>query len=151
MHWFLDPIQYHYANLEGRATREEFWMFVLIVAIISVGLGVLVSLTSEVMSALIGVFWLSILLPGIALGMRRLHDINKSGIWIFLPIIPGVACLVLLFLINIIFGLLAASISAVYLGPVCVIGSVIAGGILLFFLVQPTQGGVGTFETPVPH
>lgn len=98
MHWFLDPIQYHYFDFTGRATRREFWLFTLSLFLVTVGAGMLVALSRETMWAVVGVFWLSILAPAVALQVRRLHDTGRSGWWwllVFLPYIGGFGLLVL--------------------------------------------------------
>lgn len=111
MHWFIDPIKYHYADFDGRASRQEYWMFQLMMFIIlffgSMFLAItssmlLVSLRSEgavlplALMALIVVFVLGTIVPSIALQVRRLHDIGRSGWWIFLGLVPYIGGLVLL-------------------------------------------------------
>ena len=63
-----------YATFSGRASRPEFWWFFLFQALVSVAFG----MVSEV---LYGVVVLAMLLPSLAAGSRRLHDIGKSGWW----------------------------------------------------------------------
>lgn len=79
-----------YATFDGRATRSEYWWFVLFTFLVSLGLGIF----SEALS---GVFSLAVLLPSIAVGVRRLHDIDKSGwfllVW-FIPIIGWIIMIV---------------------------------------------------------
>lgn len=79
-----------YADFDGRATRSEYWWFVLFTFLVSLTLGIF----SEVLS---GVFSLGVLLPFLAVGARRLHDINKSGwfllVW-FIPIIGWIVMIV---------------------------------------------------------
>ncbi len=63
-----------YANFEGRAKRSEFWWFWLVTFVLSYIplIGIVVSL--------------GLLVPSIAVGIRRMHDVNKSGWWILCPI-----------------------------------------------------------------
>lgn len=68
-----------YAEFDGRAARPEFWYFVLANIIISALLGL-------VADALANVYSLLVLLPSIAVGIRRMHDINRSGWWILFPL-----------------------------------------------------------------
>ncbi len=79
-----------YANFDGRATRSEYWWFVLFTFLVSVATG----LVSEILS---GLFTLAVLLPSLAVGVRRLHDIDKSGwfllVW-FIPIIGWIVMIV---------------------------------------------------------
>ena len=63
-----------YATFSGRATRPEFWWFFLFQVLISVA----ASMLGDVIAALVS---LGLLLPALAVGTRRLHDIGKSGWW----------------------------------------------------------------------
>ncbi len=79
-----------YATFDGRATRSEYWWFVLFTFLVTAALG----MVSETLS---GVFSLGVLLPSLAVGVRRLHDIDKSGwfllVW-FIPIIGWIVMIV---------------------------------------------------------
>ena len=90
MHWFLDPIQNHYADFEGRIGRQEFWMFVLFVFGINIVLSVL---HLDVIGVLVS---LALLVPNLAIGARRLHDIGRSGWWQLLCFIPIVGLIILI-------------------------------------------------------
>ena len=73
-----------YAQITGRASRSEYWWFVLFTAIASGAAGALdVLFPGDLLQTLFG---LATLIPGIVLGIRRMHDVNKSGWWILLPI-----------------------------------------------------------------
>lgn len=78
-----------YATFKGRASRSEFWFFVLFNAIVGTVLNIAKwSLPREAKSFIIflDVLWeLAILVPYIAIAVRRLHDTNKSGTWLFAP------------------------------------------------------------------
>jgi len=80
-----------YVGFEGRATRSEYWWWVLFIVLVSIALGVLK------LQMLSGIFSLGILLPSLAVGARRLHDIGKSGWWLLINLVPVVGWLVLLF------------------------------------------------------
>ena len=80
-----------YVGFEGRATRSEYWWWVLFVILVSIVLGML---KLELIHA---IFSLAILLPSLAVGARRLHDIGRSGWWLLISFIPLVGMLVLLF------------------------------------------------------
>ena len=82
-----------YATFSGRATRSEFWIFLLlnmvikiILSILSVNMG-LYSNAEQSHTLLDNLFALAVLLPTIAVMVRRLHDINMSGWWgwLFIP------------------------------------------------------------------
>ena len=67
-----------YAVFSGRARRSEYWYFVLLCFLVSLGLGCI-----PFLSALSFVWWLAVLIPSIAVSVRRFHDIGKSG-WNYL-------------------------------------------------------------------
>lgn len=95
-----------YADFEGRARRKEYWMFFLINFLISIGFTILASIAGSISNGLAMIFSsismlysLAVLIPGIAVGIRRLHDIGKSG-WMllvaFIPIAGAIWLIVLL-------------------------------------------------------
>jgi uncharacterized membrane protein YhaH (DUF805 family) len=77
-----------YVTFTGRASRPEFWWFFLFQVIV---LGV----TSMISGILYGIAALALLLPGIAVGVRRLHDIGKTGWLLLIGLIPLVNLLLL--------------------------------------------------------
>ena len=90
---FVDAIKSGFANyvgFSGRARRSEYWYWVLFVVLASIA----TTMISETLGSL---FSLGVLLPGIAMGTRRLHDIGKSGWWQLLVFIPLLGLLVLLY------------------------------------------------------
>ena len=99
MNWYLHVLK-NYATFSGRARRKEYWMFFLFNVLISLGLGVLdvVAGTYSVeyeTGFFSGLYSLLVLIPGIAVGVRRLHDTNRSGWWILISLIPIIGVLVL--------------------------------------------------------
>ncbi|GHG53935.1 DUF805 domain-containing protein [Streptomyces griseocarneus] len=94
MHWYVDVLK-KYATFSGRAGRPEFWMFSLISFVISIVLAVIDAVLGT--DPVIGlVYSLAVLLPGLAVGVRRLHDIDRSGWWLLLALIPLLGSIVLL-------------------------------------------------------
>ncbi len=100
MNWYLKCLK-QYADFSGRARRKEYWMYVLFYMIIAIVVHVIdvmlgwVTLEFE-MGVLGGLYSLCMFIPGLAVSVRRLHDIGKSG-WNFLFIlIPLVGAVVLL-------------------------------------------------------
>lgn len=73
----------NYANFDGRARRQEFWYYALAGLIIGVGFNILGQI-SGIFSVLSFLYGLAVLIPGIAVSVRRLHDIGKPGIWLLL-------------------------------------------------------------------
>lgn len=88
-----------YCRFQGRSSRSEYWWWVLFVAILSFGIGIVEGILGFSMTAVqatSGILSLVLLLPGLGLSVRRLHDINKSGWWILLGLIPVVGGIVLI-------------------------------------------------------
>ncbi|MDI1460007.1 DUF805 domain-containing protein [Catellatospora sp. KI3] len=98
MSWYLKVLQ-NYVTFSGRARRKEYWMFFLINVII---VGVLFALAgSTEVQAFYYLYLLYILgtaLPSLAVVVRRLHDIGKSGWWVFITLIPIIGSFWLLIL-----------------------------------------------------
>lgn len=78
-----------YAAFEGRASRSEYWWFFLFTFLASLASG----MVSETLS---GLFSLGVLLPSLAVGVRRLHDVDKSGWFLLLWLVPIVGWIVLI-------------------------------------------------------
>jgi uncharacterized membrane protein YhaH (DUF805 family) len=84
-----------YADFSGRARRTEYWMFFLFNLIIAIVLGVIDTVIGS--PGIIGlIFALAILVPAIAVGVRRLHDTDRSGWWLLIAFVPLIGGLVLL-------------------------------------------------------
>jgi len=106
--YFLDTIKQRYADFEGKATRSEYWYFLLFYLVISF---ILAIIDVYIINAMLGMtleessksrllqflFALAMIVPFLALGVRRLHDIGKSGWWMFIGLIPVFGTLVLLY------------------------------------------------------
>ena len=84
-----------YATFEGRARRSEYWYFFLFNFIVTMVISVLVNALS-LPSFISGLVSLALLVPGLAVAWRRLHDIGKSGAWYFLGLIPIIGTIILL-------------------------------------------------------
>ncbi len=93
MHWYLYVIK-NYAVFRGRATRTEYWMFFLFNLLFTFVLGYLDGVME--MGVLSLVYSLFILLPSIAVAVRRLHDTGRTGWWLLLTLIPLIGGLVIL-------------------------------------------------------
>lgn len=79
-----------YADFSGRSRRSEFWWAALFCSIVS-------SILSNFFSSIAWIWTLATLVPMLALGVRRLHDIGKSGLWYLWQFLPVVGQLILLF------------------------------------------------------
>lgn len=87
--WYIKPYE-KYVEFTGRSRRKEYWTFVLVNIVISL-------ILSSLFSFLGTLFSLAILLPSIAVGIRRLHDIGKSGWWLLIGFIPLLGWIVLIY------------------------------------------------------
>jgi uncharacterized membrane protein YhaH (DUF805 family) len=104
--WFKKVVLENYANFEGRARRKEYWSFILVYMMIYIPLYVftIVSMASDnpgfgISGVLLVVFALAMFIPNFAVAVRRLHDVNKSGWYLLIGLIPlaGIYLLVLMF------------------------------------------------------
>jgi len=84
-----------YAEFTGRSSRAEFWWYFLANLIVGIVLNVLVAVS--------WIFWvpyviysLAVLIPGLAVGVRRLHDTDRSGWWLLIALVPLVGIIVLI-------------------------------------------------------
>ena len=100
MSWYLEVLK-KYAVFSGRARRKEYWMFFLINLLIS---AVLIAIDSLIgtfspqtsFGLLQGLYSLAVLIPSIAVTVRRLHDTGRTGWWILIGLIPVIGGIVLL-------------------------------------------------------
>ena len=89
----------NYANFRGRACRSEFWwwqLFLVLAGIVVEVLDLLVNSNVLGGSPLATLFWLATIIPDLAVTVRRLHDTDSSGWWIFLGLIPLIGIIVLI-------------------------------------------------------
>ncbi|WP_058044172.1 DUF805 domain-containing protein [Streptomyces roseifaciens] len=94
MHWYVDVLK-KYATFSGRASRPEFWMFTLVSLVISIVLAVIDALLGTGM-IIETVYDVAVFLPSLAVSVRRLHDIDRSGWWVLIGLIPIIGLIVLI-------------------------------------------------------
>ncbi|MGU7768943.1 DUF805 domain-containing protein [Burkholderia sp. MR1-5-21] len=91
MKWYLKVLK-NYAVFSGRARRKEYWMFFLVNIIVAFVIGAIFG----VIAALVGdrslanwaqLYSLAVLIPGISVAVRRIHDSDHSGWWVLFPIV----------------------------------------------------------------
>ncbi|MDR3210353.1 MAG: DUF805 domain-containing protein [Planctomycetota bacterium] len=89
----------NYFNFGGRTSRGSFWWFILcnILVVVVICALLMLLLGPEITTTLASLYGLATVIPGIAISVRRLHDIGRSGWWVLLPLIPIIGSLVLLY------------------------------------------------------
>jgi uncharacterized membrane protein YhaH (DUF805 family) len=106
MDWMLMPLK-RYADFNGRSRRKEYWMFALFTFIVYIVLYALMFMGMDyetgqpgvlgmLAMGLLGLFALGVLVPSIAVAVRRFHDQDKSGWFVLLALIPFIGGLILL-------------------------------------------------------
>lgn len=99
MKWYIEAIT-NYVNFKGRSRRKAYWMFVLMNVIISTLLSMLDYFFDIYVADDVGlisfIYSLFILLPSLAIVVRRLHDTGRSGWWVLISFVPIVGWIVLL-------------------------------------------------------
>jgi uncharacterized membrane protein YhaH (DUF805 family) len=103
MKWYLKVLN-QYADFNGRARRKEYWMFVLyniIFSLMALTLDNLIGMTLEglIYGPLFSIYSIAVFIPGMAVAVRRLHDVGKSGWMILINFIPLIGSLWLLILL----------------------------------------------------
>ena len=94
MSWYLAVLR-NYTGFSGRAHRTEFWMFFLVNLIIGFILDAL-TLWSRPLGIIGGLYGLAVLLPSLAVGARRLHDIERTGWWQLFLLLPVIGTIILI-------------------------------------------------------
>ena len=98
MNWYLTVLK-KYAQFSGRARRREYWMFYLVNVLIVFCLvfleRLLGILQANGLGLLTGLYILLLILPTLAVGVRRLHDTGRSGWWMLLALVPIIGPIVL--------------------------------------------------------
>lgn len=97
MHWYIDVLRKYWV-FEGRARRKEYWIFALISSLILIFLSLIDEMTGwkvwddeGVLSLL---YSIAVLVPSLAVMVRRLHDTDRSGWWCLILLIPLIGLIV---------------------------------------------------------
>jgi uncharacterized membrane protein YhaH (DUF805 family) len=95
-----------YADFSGRARRSEYWWFYLFTVLVIVVLEVLFAVLAQASSTLGVIFGflffvgaLGLIVPGLGVGVRRLHDTGKSGWWLLIGLVPFGGIVLLVFFV----------------------------------------------------
>ncbi|WP_232667461.1 DUF805 domain-containing protein [Pseudonocardia sp. TRM90224] len=122
MGWYLKVLK-QYADFRGRARRTEYWMFTLVTVLVAVVLSVLDhalfgAVTFGSVGEITGLGWLYViymvatLIPSLAVSVRRLHDIDRSGWWVLIGFVPLVG-----FIVQLVFAVTEGTRGANRFGP----------------------------------
>jgi uncharacterized membrane protein YhaH (DUF805 family) len=100
MNWFIEVVK-KYAVFTGRARRKEYWFYVLFYLIFALIIGIVDAMIFGVDPGLstgpLGtIYVLALLIPSLAVGVRRLHDTSRSGWWMLLLLLPVIGPIILL-------------------------------------------------------
>src|SRR4030042_5266817 len=99
MRWYITVLK-KYAVFSGRARRKEYWMFFLFNLIFAFVLGFIEGISGifpdSNSSVLANIYGLAVLIPGIAVAVRRLHDTNRRGWGLLIALVPLAGAIVLL-------------------------------------------------------
>ena len=101
MNWYLQALK-KYATFSGRARRKEYWMYILFYVVILLVLTIVDGLigtriADAGLGILTAIYALAVLIPTLAVTVRRLHDTGRSGWWILIQLIPLVGVFILLY------------------------------------------------------
>jgi uncharacterized membrane protein YhaH (DUF805 family) len=94
MEWYLEALK-KYAVFSGRSRRKEYWFFVLFNFLIGIAFGIVDAVVGLGFLGLI--YGLAVIIPGIAVTIRRLHDTGRSGWWILIGFVPIIGFFVMLY------------------------------------------------------
>ncbi|QVL57322.1 MAG: DUF805 domain-containing protein [Simkaniaceae bacterium] len=90
----IQALTKNYANFKGRARRKEYWLFTLATLLFSISATIVDSvLPLKILSSILQLF---IIIPGLAVAVRRLHDIGKSGWYYLIALIPFVGWIIMI-------------------------------------------------------
>jgi uncharacterized membrane protein YhaH (DUF805 family) len=101
MNWYLEVLK-KYAAFDGRSRRKEYWFFILFNVLISMALAFIDRLMGNVdpetgLGLFSGIYALGVMIPGMAVSVRRLHDTGRSGWWLLINLVPVIGTIVFLY------------------------------------------------------
>lgn len=142
---FRRVVTKHYVDFEGRTDRREFWYYILAYVVLFVGVAIVQRLFFT--RALTALLTLGLILPNLGLGVRRLHDINRSGWWILIGVVPGG-----LLFSSMLFAFFVGGLGLMlFTGSLLWLVSLAAAVLLIYWYAQPGTAGPNQYgPEPVP-
>ena len=142
---FRRTVTEHYVDFQGRCARRDFWYYVLAYFVLYIGVAIVQSiiLSTHLLTSLLS---LGLLVPGLGISVRRLHDIDRSGWWLLIGVVPGF--LAVLFSI---IAFMSGSVGTGFglMGLVGIVG-IAAMALLIYWYAQPGSAGDNQFGPPPP-
>jgi uncharacterized membrane protein YhaH (DUF805 family) len=133
MEWAILPLK-KYADFNGRSRRKEYWMYVLLLIVVGIVIGIVEGILG--LRGMVGpygpisaLFLLATLCPSLAVGVRRLHDTNRSGWWLLIGYGP--------FLLSMCLMLAGMLQFTMILSIIALIGFIV---LLVFMVMEGTKG-----------
>ena len=157
--WAKRPILEKYADFSGRAPRPELWWYFLAIVIAFIVVDIIESILGihRMIAGMYGplstLLWLATIVPSLAVGVRRLHDVNKTGWWVLLPVIPE--CLTMVMALTTAGAVAAGGGFGAAAGGLAITGllgliTLIAAIVLIVFYVMPGTPGENRYG-PNPY
>lgn len=135
--WAMRPLK-RYAQFSGRAPRAEYWWFYLAYMILYFVLAILTRISS--VFGILGIVFLGLIIPMIAVGVRRLHDTDRTGWWLLAPAAPYLIGIAMIFPAIMSganpFSMASFGVAGIFM----LIGFVLAIAVFIFTLLPGTKG-----------
>jgi uncharacterized membrane protein YhaH (DUF805 family) len=134
---FLDTVQNHYFDLNGRVGRPQFWYFILVEFVIGLGLAIIQSIIFS--GLLTAIFGLAMLLPNIGMASRRMQDtgMNNLLVWVAFGASAIMQVITLLSIIGGAVGALGFLVLFLTVGWIVSLVALVAGIAVIYFCAQP--------------
>jgi uncharacterized membrane protein YhaH (DUF805 family) len=139
---FRRTITEHYVDFQGRVARRDFWYYVLAYFVCYIVLAIIQSIIGIGLLTLL--FSLGLLLPSLGVAVRRLHDIDRSGWWILIGVVPGFLA-GLLSVLALMTGSLGFGMAMMGLVGLVALGAAV---LLIYWYAQPGTAGDNQFGAP---
>jgi uncharacterized membrane protein YhaH (DUF805 family) len=144
---FLDTVQNHYIDFDGRVGRPQFWYFVAVNIVISIVIGIVAGIIH--LPGLSSLYGLVMLAPSLGMTARRFHDVGKPTTWVLILAIPLALELVLGFLALLSIFFLPLLLLFAGLAYLVSLLALVAGIVVIYFCAQPGDAGPNAYG-PVP-